>query len=228
MDYYGGSGSNWADTDLYADTIVVSREGGAVIPRFEAIFIGLVGPVDSLDEDLRILSEEPEIAALHPDEFMAALNPEFMIEWAEQFFGESSEELHGARTLLDEGQYIESLIEVRDSLKNLPQYTGEVDVSESCAITIKANTWITDMEMQDEPIGFSLNTHGPPDGQVHASVFVPEDCVSQVPNIDNLLIFIDGNESRWSVDGDISTLEERRVYKYEITFNQGPHHIVIR
>jgi hypothetical protein len=30
----------------------LTREGGPLLPRFAAVFIGLVGPVDSLDEDL--------------------------------------------------------------------------------------------------------------------------------------------------------------------------------
>jgi len=122
MDYYGGT-SGYADTELFADTVLVSRAGGGAFPPFAPIFIGLVGPTEPMNEDLRVVTEEFERAGgvvLHPDEFVAALNPEFMIEWAAPILGAEHPALALAQAQLQDGAFFDSLLTVRAALRNLP------------------------------------------------------------------------------------------------------------
>lgn len=119
MDYYGGA-PGYPATDLLADTVTLRREGGAAFPVFAAVWIGLVGPVEPMDEDVRILTEDFERdggVVLHPDEFLAALNPEFMIDFAEPILGAGHPALTQARVYLAEGAYLDSLYTVREALK---------------------------------------------------------------------------------------------------------------
>jgi hypothetical protein len=226
LDYYGGTNSNWANTDLYVDTISVSREGGALIPRFESIFIGLVGPIDPLNEDIQIITKADEVIVLHPDEFMAALNPEFMLEWSKKFFGGSNQELESARTLLDQGNYIESLIAVREALKKFPHNTYRYEIENQCTIVIEANTWITDLSYNLNTSELSWDTHGPPEGQVNASVHIPKDCSPKLPDPGELTVLIDGVSIEGDLDAEESTQEDSDVLKF--AFPQGPHHIIIK
>lgn len=118
IDYLGDE-PGFASGDLIVDSIVVRREGGALMPRFAAIFIGLVGPVDSMDEDIRIVTEDFAAGGgivLHPDDFAAALNPAFMLDLAEELLGADDPALDEARALLDAGEYYEALIAVRGAL----------------------------------------------------------------------------------------------------------------
>jgi hypothetical protein len=84
--------------------------------------IGLVGPTEPLDGDLRLVTEEFESNGgllLTPDEFMAALNPEYMIEFATPLLGADHPSLVEARTLLENGEFFESLLTVRQALKSI-------------------------------------------------------------------------------------------------------------
>jgi hypothetical protein len=118
IDYLGDE-PGFASGDLVADTIRLTREGGPLLPRFAAVFIGLVGPVDSLDEDLRIMTEDFAAQGgivLHPDDFAAALNPAFMLALAEAQLGADHPALDAPRALLAQGDYLEALVQVRQAL----------------------------------------------------------------------------------------------------------------
>jgi hypothetical protein len=119
IDYFGGQGGA-PNVPLVADTIVVSPESDPALPRFVSIFIGLVGPVDPLNEDLRILTQDFAEAGgivLQPDEFLAALNPEYMLELAERRLGTDDPSLTGARLALEQGRFFDSLLQVRGALR---------------------------------------------------------------------------------------------------------------
>ena len=58
---------------------------------------------------------------LTPDEFMAMLNPEFMIDWARPRLGSSDPALVQAEGLLRQGKYLESLLAVRGALRSQQQ-----------------------------------------------------------------------------------------------------------
>jgi len=82
-----------------------------------------VGPIEPMNEDLRVVTEEFERAGgvvLHPDEFVAALNPEFMIEWAAPILGAEHPALAQAQAQLQDGAFFDSLLTVREALRNLP------------------------------------------------------------------------------------------------------------
>ena len=84
-----------------------------------AVFIPLVGPIEPLPPQLAI-AEEFEAAGglvLTPDEFMAALNPEYMLEFATPRLGADHPSLVQAREHLSQGRYFESLLAVRDGLR---------------------------------------------------------------------------------------------------------------
>jgi hypothetical protein len=119
MDYTGGLSGN-ANSDLYLDTITLTRSGGSVFPLLAPVFIGQVGPVDSMIADLRALTTEYEQAGgvvLLPDEFMAAFNPAFMIEFATPYLGADNPAIQTAKQQLQEGNYFESLVTIREALK---------------------------------------------------------------------------------------------------------------
>jgi hypothetical protein len=120
INYNGGMPGNWASTDLYADCVVARRQGGLDLPVVAGIFIALVGPVEPLDDSMQITSEFERRGGLvlHPDEFMAALNPEYMIEFASPHLGTNHPALAYARQLLNRGQYLKSLLAVREALSN--------------------------------------------------------------------------------------------------------------
>ena len=119
MDYTAGQLGN-ADADLYLDTITLTRSGGSLFPLLVPVFIGQVGPADSMIADLRALTTEYEQAGgvvLLPDEFMAAFNPEFMIEFATPYLGADNPAIQAAKQQLQEGNYFESLVTIREALK---------------------------------------------------------------------------------------------------------------
>ncbi len=119
VDYYGGKQGGWASTDLFADYIVAEREGGLDLPVMAGAFIALVGPVQPLDESLEITREFERRGGLvlQPDEFMAALNPEYMIDFATPRLGAGHASLAAARQHLDAGDYLASLLTVRAALR---------------------------------------------------------------------------------------------------------------
>jgi hypothetical protein len=119
MDYTGGMSGN-ANSDLYLDTITLTRSGGSVFPLLAPVFIGQVGPVDSMIADLRAITTEYEQAGgvvLLPDEFMAAFNPVFMIEFATPYLGADNPAIQAAKQQLHAGNYFESLVTIREALK---------------------------------------------------------------------------------------------------------------
>jgi hypothetical protein len=124
IEYYGGTApppGSWASGDLYGDTIRAEREGGLDLPVFAtiAVITTLPGHPDNV-----LLADELEAAGvvvLYPHEFMAALNPEFMIEWAGPMLGARHPALVEAQRLLDEERFLESLLAVREGLKALQQ-----------------------------------------------------------------------------------------------------------
>ena len=119
LDYYGGLVGDWASTDLFVDEIVCRRRGGLDLPVMAAVFIPLVGATEPLPPSLAI-AEEFEAAGglvLTPDEFMAALNPEYLIEFATPIVGANHPALVQARAQLRDGRYLESLLTLRGALR---------------------------------------------------------------------------------------------------------------
>jgi hypothetical protein len=119
MDYTGGTSGN-ANSDLYLDTITLTRSGGSLFPLLAPVFVAQVGPSSSMNADLQAITigfEQAGGVVLLPDEFMAAFNPEFMIEFATPYLGANNPAIQTAKLQLQEGNYLESLVTIREALK---------------------------------------------------------------------------------------------------------------
>jgi hypothetical protein len=117
MDYYGGMPGK-ADMDLYADDVHLLPQGEPAMPVFAAIQLMWSGPeMMNLPGQFTTRFESGGGVVLHPDEFLASLNPEFMIEWAEPVLGLGHTALAEAQDHLDAGRFLDSLYVVRQALK---------------------------------------------------------------------------------------------------------------
>ena len=220
VDYYGGPyppPGNWAPTELYADFITCDREGNLDLPVFSAVFIPLVTNPQRLTEAPQ-LAEDFENAGgltLSPDEFLAALNPEYMVKWATPILGTNNPGLVTARKQLAAGDYLTSLITVRNALRNLPtrNYTAEVNVmSNRFDVTVQANTWITNMGFNQTSYDLSFLTHGPPEGSMHTIIILPNGHY-----FGPLTVKVDGQSQKATpVKGESYTT-------IELDLSQGPH-----
>ena len=163
IDYLGGS------TDLFVDYIHAMTDGNPGMPVFAAIFIGLI--IDpSLFEGM---SDAPgRFAAdfesgggivLTPDEFLAALNPEFMIEFAAPILGFGHPAIVAATDQLSQGDHLGSLVTVRNALRPLPSVPAliwppddAIDISTNPTLTWNASTGATSYGLQvDDEMFFS-------------------------------------------------------------------------
>ncbi len=109
---------SWASGDLYGDTIRAERVGGLDLPVFAtiAVITTLPGHPDNV-----LLADELEAAGvvvLYPDEFMAALNPEYMIEFAIPYLGAGHPAIAEANQQLADGYYMKSLLTIRKALRD--------------------------------------------------------------------------------------------------------------
>jgi hypothetical protein len=182
MDYNGGTPGN-ANADLYADTITLRHEGGIALPTAVPIFIGLVGPTDPLNEDLRLVTEEFERRGgvlLTPDEFMASLNPEYMIGWAARMLDSDDPALTEAQRLLDNGQFLQSLYAVREALRAFPQRTYK---SSDGSVTVQANAWITDLQLDQQAGSLLFHIHSAPTAEIHIRLRLPKDLFDETPTV---------------------------------------------
>jgi hypothetical protein len=116
LDYYGGQ-AGYATTALYADQIIATRREPLDLPVMSAAFAVPDMQSDTPPLDIVQQFEAAGGLVLTPDEFIAMLNPEFMIEWATPRLGASHPSLVEARAHLAAGRYMESLLAVRGGLR---------------------------------------------------------------------------------------------------------------
>jgi hypothetical protein len=105
-------------TDLYIDNMQAVRRGNLSMPYFACVGIDNIGGCASVVPNL--FQKEFENAGgivLHPDEFFAALNPDYMIDLATPYLGAGDSSLIKAKTQLEKGKYFSSLMTVRSALK---------------------------------------------------------------------------------------------------------------
>jgi len=121
IDYFRGA------TPLYIDTLRAVRTEGPVMPVFATVLVPLMLAPSEFEyqprapERFREAFESAGGVVLTPDEFLAALNPEFMIEFATPRLGAGHPALAEAQQLLDEERFLESLLAVREGLKGTQQ-----------------------------------------------------------------------------------------------------------
>lgn len=108
-----------AETDLTADYIQFTQNDPKGFPVFAPLFL-IVTSGEPLADSPRLFTEKLESAGgvvLTPDEFIAALNPEYMIEFATPILGAEDSSLTAAKQQLVAGEYFSSLLTVRQALK---------------------------------------------------------------------------------------------------------------
>ena len=116
----------WLDygegVDLYVDWVRIVRKGSTQLPNFAPLFIALcVSPdlMQGLTTVPTLFKNEFERMGgmiLRPEEFIAALNPEYMIQFAEPILGTSHPQVVAAKNLLSGGNIVESLLTIRGAL----------------------------------------------------------------------------------------------------------------
>jgi hypothetical protein len=162
--------------------------------------------------------EEGGGTVLTVDEYLASLNPEFMIDWATPILGQQSAALQSAQDLLGTGQYLESLMAVRGGLKHLPQQTYPLRVltgSAVQAIEVTANTWVTNLEFDGDGM-LSWRTHGPPEGTAEVRVTLPK-ALAIAP----FEVYVDGRPAVFTETSDPA------VHHLEFALAQGPHRVTV-
>ncbi|MFX1255339.1 MAG: hypothetical protein ACFFCZ_27300 [Promethearchaeota archaeon] len=206
--------------DLFADYIHAIREGGLDLPVFTSVFIPLITSPQPLTEttELADILEQAGAIVLHPDEFMAALNPEFMIDWATPILGADNPKLADAQAQLAAGDYFYSLLTVRDALHTIPKHTLFLEVEENnqlFIVGVRANTWMTDLMFNHSRRFISFRTHGPPTGSFQADVVIPNSLLTPYA------VIIDGLPISFTSDQNGTHTFLTFVY------SQGPHQIEI-
>jgi hypothetical protein len=225
MDYYGGLShpqGSWASTDLYADYITSSYDGNLGLPVFSAVFLPLVTNPQRLTEAPQI-GENFELAGgltLSPDEFLATLNPQFMIQWATPILGSGNPGLVAARAQLASGDFLNSLLSVRNALKNLSSRTYSALVNQAgnqYNVSVEANSWITNIWLNQTSDELSFLMHGPPGESVQATASVPNEIISGHLNVE-----VDGHPQA------VTPVKGASYATIALNLSPGPHRIVVQ
>jgi len=119
ISHFGGTDppeGDWASEDLYADKIHLSRVGGLNLPVFAGIIEIATSPAKPENMDIIEKLEQAGVLVLSPDEFVAALNPEYMIEFAAPILGSENPVIAQAGEYIDQGEYLEALLVIRSAL----------------------------------------------------------------------------------------------------------------
>jgi hypothetical protein len=104
-------------TDLAVSRLTVVRAGEDLLPLVAPILYSLVSqaPIVSPTTVPDRLAEAG-VLVVTPEELLAALNPEFMIGFAEPPLGAGHVALAEARAQMDDGRYFDALLTVRAAL----------------------------------------------------------------------------------------------------------------
>jgi hypothetical protein len=106
--------------DLIADYFSITKDQPDGFPVFAVLFIPTLS-AERLTDTPREFAEKFETAGgilLSPNEYMAALSPEYMIEFAKPYLGADHPAISEANQQLLEGRYMESLLTIRTALSN--------------------------------------------------------------------------------------------------------------
>jgi PKD repeat protein len=209
-------------TDLYADYIRVLREDTEGVPNFGNINVDYIDPYYEPEQSALTLIEaiiDNGFTLLNPDEYMASLNPEFMLEWATEILGNGNAELDLAGQQLEEGKYFDSLVTIRKALKILPEKEYRVEIPEddvTYTATIVGNSWIDPLEYIVRDCTIKLATHGPPEGTATITVAIP----NKLQTGDTVLI-LDGEAYAATI------IRNETNTSYSLEFIQGPHTVEV-
>ena len=197
--------------DLSLESIRVSKLSEVHFPVFSCV---LITPCSLPEVHSTIESIKDDGGhVLTPDEFLGALNPEFMIDWASNILGEDHPSIAAASQQFLEGEYYQSLLTIRSSLRELPTHTYSIPFEESNSLytaTIVANTLITDENYVSDTNLLEFLTHGPPYGTARLDLRLSEhESIGRV--------YVD----------DVLKMEASspETSEYGLEFSQGPHKV---
>jgi hypothetical protein len=202
-------------TNLYIDYINTTRDESLNFPVFAAIQISLVQPGQSFAETPQFAGDLQRAGGvvLSPDEFMAALNPEFMMQWATPILGPGNPALALAQQQLAQGLFFDSLLTVRNALLTLPDRTY---LLQAPAVAVEANAWVTNLTFDQGSRLISFRTHRPPAGAIQTSVAVPAGLLPAP-----LLLSVDGENQSY-------TISQNATYATIVfQLSPGPHLVEI-
>lgn len=113
------------NADLYADYITANNTTPVNLPVFAPLYMSLAVDPSEMDGMNRIAETFANIfepgggIILTPDEFMASLNPEFMISFSQNFLNPSDPGLIQAKQEFDNRDYFQSLLTIRSALASV-------------------------------------------------------------------------------------------------------------
>lgn len=115
-------------SDIFIDYIRVTRTESLSMPLFVPIFVVVTSPNPQPDNVKSFVDqiEKSGGVSLTPDEFLAALNPEYMITLANKYLGAGNQTVIQAQTELDNGEYFKSLLTCREALINVQDIKHEI------------------------------------------------------------------------------------------------------
>jgi PKD repeat protein len=229
IEYTGGYGDeNMANINLSADIIMAEKVGGLDLPVIGSCFLTLMS--DTRLSTSRTFTDQFEAQGglvLHPDECMAAFNPEYMLGFATPILGNSNPELIEAKRLLDAGDYLGSLLATRQALRTLPDRSYGVQVSNagrSFQTQVSGKTYVTNLIYDPSSYKIRFNTHGPPQATTQASVTLPSD----IP-VGRVKVSVDGEALKFtstsSAPGTVLSLtlpSGGHSVEVELPFNEAP------
>jgi hypothetical protein len=107
------------DLQVTADYFDIKREQAIGFPVFASCIIPLLSAdrMTDVPSDFASSFEAAGGLLLTPDEFLASLNPQFMLEFALKYLNENDPAIIQAREKLEEGFYFQSLISLREALR---------------------------------------------------------------------------------------------------------------
>jgi hypothetical protein len=165
--------------DLTGDYISINRSAPTGLPLFIPIWV-VVTSAERQTDTPRLFTEKFERIGgivLTPDEFVAALNPEYMIDFSTPILGAGHAAIIQAQQQLNAGEYFYSLKTVRDALRQIngPKIslaftsidfdTVEIGDAQSKELTIGnngtaslnvSNVTITNKDFKVTPTAFSI------------------------------------------------------------------------
>jgi hypothetical protein len=227
MDFYGDLGvdcglEQCAELDhMYLDEYKYTITDGPDIPLIAPIMIVIIDQSRELtySPGLTKKFEDAGGIALYPHELLAALNPEYMIEWATPILGEQHAAILRAQDQLDNKLFLESLLTIRSALRELPSQAYNLTLQkdgQSFDLQIQANTWITDLDFDPASDQITFRTHGPASGTAEIKMITPVELVSE-----NWYITLDG-ESQPLIT---TSLPSPNLISFSMP--QGPHAVSV-
>jgi hypothetical protein len=135
-------------TDLYVDYFQITRIGGPALQSFNTVLVPLIITVEEMSYQNSAPGRFTEAfeaqggIVLTPDEYLAALNPQYMIDFATPILGPGHTAIREAQQQLTESNFLGSLITIRDALK--PQVASAIRVDpEETVVAIAARDSVT-------------------------------------------------------------------------------------